>query len=53
MNILQPTNIWSLCSSVEATFVGFGAEEYSAFIFLGTEECKKTDECGLVPIVKQ
>jgi hypothetical protein len=40
-------NIWALHSLVIPTFVVFKTEEYSPFIFLGTEEYKQTKECVL------
>jgi hypothetical protein len=33
-----------LYSSVSGIFLGFGTEEYSSVIFLGTEEYKKPEE---------
>jgi uncharacterized membrane protein len=44
-------NIRCLCSSVENIDVGFGTEEYSIVIFLGTEEYTKTEKDTLFPIV--
>jgi hypothetical protein len=37
-------NIYCLCLSVLGTFLGFGTEEYSSVIFLGTDEYNKTEE---------
>jgi hypothetical protein len=38
---------YHIYSSVPGIFLGFGTEEYSSVIFLGTEEYNKTEECTL------